>query len=134
MSFMEKFNRDEANRPQQINSTVTEHRAPTDASARLLSEMQQAARDSVFATLECRDNKFSCRAVVEQDFAAFSESLRVQFTLNGEKHDATIKFDNRHDDAPAMAVKIRDELARVIATKLCIEGLKDHWTVRRGMK
>jgi len=116
------------------NSTVHEHRAPTDASAQLLRELQAEARDSVIATLECRDNKFSCRAVVEQNFAAFSETLRVQFTLNGEKHDAEIKLDDRRDDAPALARKIRDELATVIATKLCIEGLKDEWKYMGGRK
>lgn len=116
------------------NSTVHEHRAPTDASAQLLRELQAEARNSVIATLECRDNKFSCRAVVEDDMMTFSELLRVQFTLNGEKHDATLKIDSRGDDAPTLAVKIRDELAKEIANKLCIDGLKDHWTFRRRTK
>ncbi len=132
MSFMEKFMRDEANRPRECNTTVHEHRAPTDASAQLLRELQAEARDSVIATLECRDNKFSCRAVVHRDFAAFSEELRVQFTLNGETHDAKIKLDDRDDDAPALARKIRDELATVIATKLVIDGLKDEWRLLKG--
>jgi hypothetical protein len=116
-------------------STVHEHRAPTDASMQLLREMQAEARSSVIATLECRDNKFSCRAVLEHDFACFSETMRVQFTLNGERYDAQIKIpDSRQDDAPALAVKIRDALAKEIANKLCIDGLKDSWVMRRGVK
>lgn len=132
MSFMEKFKRDEASRPQEINATVHEHRAPTDASAQLLRELQAEARNSIIATLECRDNKFSCRAVVERDFAAFSETLHVQFTLNGDEYDANIKFDDRGDAPAALAIKIRDALAKEIANKLCIEGLKDSWVMRRG--
>lgn len=134
MSLFTKYIPYEKSVTSHSSSTVHEHRAPTDASAQLLRELQAEARDSVIATLECRDNKFSCRAVVHRDFLRRSQELRVQFTLNGETHDSKIKLDDRDDDAPALARKIRDELATVIATKLVIDGLKDEWRLWKGRK
>jgi hypothetical protein len=50
--------------PINITSNVTEKRAPTDESVRILNEMQAAAINSLLAKWEISDNIINCRAAM----------------------------------------------------------------------
>ncbi len=83
--------------PQRVNvsmdshKTVTEKRAPTDESVRLLDEMQKAAEDRLVCAISCQSTKFSFTSHVFEDPAnMFERRMRVRFTLGESSHDFSV--------------------------------------------
>ncbi len=98
-----------------VSHRVTEKRAPTDESIRLLREMEQAALDQVEKSFRVEANGFSC---LVQFFSRpeFSENVfRVYFDLNGKKHkvDVTTNGYHKKEDIPKMILQaIAEEISR----------------------
>lgn len=66
------------------NSTVHEHRAPTDESVRLLREMEAAARESVLASFKTEgDNTITGTWVVWHDHSTWTDYVRCNYRING---------------------------------------------------
>ena len=103
------------------NVKVTENRAPTDDSVRLLREMEQKALDSVTDRIKIEDNVFGEILVVRESFGL---GYLVMFTLNGEKYKVRV-------DALKMAVISREELVRAfyetLAREIAIEITKEEF-------
>lgn len=101
---------------------VHEERAPTDASVKLLREMEQAARDSVLNTFSV-DNVFKAK-LVELRINPLTDDAELWcvFTLNGEqfklKCAADVHRELRFGDPCEAGKKLRAELARVLADEL----------------
>ena len=106
--------------PQHIS--VTEKRAPTDESVRLLREMQQKSEDSIVESMRLDDNEF--KGVVHSSVLAweYTKQYVAVFSLNGR--NLTARYSAGMDDSPEKtAVGLRDEIARVIANE-CLNGIR----------
>ncbi len=109
MSFLSEFQKAEARRPIQVTAKteITERRAPTDESVRLLIEMERAAEDKVIFALQCNSTQFSFTAYIFEDHPNFCRRMRVRFSLGDQQYDINVKID--HD-----AAKTRDEALLIV--------------------
>ena len=64
---------------------VTENRAPTDESVRLLREMESAAKREVIKAVTVIDNSFNAVGHLMNDHLNDSISVRIVFTMNKKK-------------------------------------------------
>jgi hypothetical protein len=102
-----------------VKVEVSEHRAPTDESVRLLREMEKAAEDKVFARFTVGGNMLKGKAQLWEEMASNTVKIRIAFTLNDEKHDWTVETD-RFDwhDRKKVAEIVHAELAKRLARLL----------------
>ena len=73
--------------------TVNEHRAPTDASVRLLADMEQRVKDKVFGQVKLESNTFHCEVMRLRSPHKFGETLAIAMKLNGERIVMEIETD-----------------------------------------
>ena len=73
--------------------TVNEHRAPTDASVRLLADMEQRVKDKVFGQVKLESNTFHCEVMRLKSPRTFGETLAIAMKLNGERIVMEIETD-----------------------------------------
>ena len=109
-------------RTEYVTREVHEHRAPTDASVKLLREMEQAAEAKVIEAVRVGNTSFEC--VVHQAHDVMSDQVlfRAVFKLNGQQETADYRCACRKmDDVGDAWRNLRDEIAKVIATRM-IEG------------
>ncbi len=114
--------------PSSISATVsiTEKRAPTDESVRLLREMEQKARDEVLQSIKVGNTVFEC--IVQQVVDCFNDQVRMQaaFSLNGKKMKAEFCMwtHEARENRMKLINGLRDEMGRVIATEVLLDGLR----------
>lgn len=101
-----------------VTREVHEHRAPTDASVQLLREMEQAAEAKRIAGMRLENNNFKGVVEVFRRVEDFSTVAAARFDLNGKRLTAQIHDDGFADATPELMVKLRDEMARVIASEV----------------
>lgn len=100
---------------------ITERRAPTDESVRLLSEMERAAENRLVSVMRCESNKLKFTAHVFEIMGGFENRMRVRCALNDEVMDFDVNLDDaRFDSQEAMILKCRDEIAKQIANRILI--------------
>lgn len=95
---------------------VTEKRAPTDESVRLLAEMEAAALARVKAAIRVTDTRFECVVHVVEDCMNDRKLLAAMFSLNGHKLEARTHVDNRSTENGIE--KLVKEVALVIACEI----------------
>jgi hypothetical protein len=71
--------------PVSTNVEITEHRAPTDESVRLLREMEKAAEDKVVHATSVRDTSISAIIHTHDDYMSASRKFKVIYSFNGKK-------------------------------------------------
>lgn len=64
---------------------VTEKRAPTDESVRLLKEMEEAARTKIEDTFVLKNNGFECRIYTQLECNTYDYVITAVYLLNGKK-------------------------------------------------
>lgn len=103
--------------------TITENRAPTDDSVKLLREMEAKAEAEVIKAVSVSNALFEC--VVHQHRDAMSDRMqwRAIFKLNGKQMTADAETDPRKSsaympDARENFAALRDEMAKVIAGEI----------------
>ncbi len=116
------------NRHSSVNARVdvTEKRAPTDESVRLLREMEAAAREQIVATTVVRDTVFECVIYMHHDLAAYEDIYRIVYSLNGRK--LTIDVRVRRWDRPTeqqVVETIMAGLANDIAGQLLTSAFRN---------
>ena len=99
--------------------TVTEKRAPTDDSVRLLKEMEEAAQQKVMDSIAVKNTTFECKIVRMRDSISAQDIFLVYYKLNGQKGKTEVKIDDysnmtTHD----IVFHIRDHVASDIANKM----------------
>jgi hypothetical protein len=103
---------------------ITEQRAPTDESVRLLKELEEAARAKIYETFVLADNGFECRVAVDLDALTGDRIAVALFTLNGKKISSTVRIaghEIRGDDPERnskLFCLITDEMAKDIAHEI----------------
>ena len=100
-----------------INFHVTEKRAPTDESVRLLREMEKEALNKIIHNIDLSNNQFSARVLVFEDLLNRSTKGKVLFSLNGKKHELNVSFGvlERKED---MIKRCHVELAKYFAREI----------------
>jgi len=103
-----------------VAANITEKRAPTDESVRLLREMEAAAEVEIVKKTVVHDNDFSC--VVHQWREAMMDSTKFKVIWSIGGHKCTTDFTwerwRQGDDKRAMLIGLRDALARDIAGEM----------------
>ena len=102
-----------------INVDLTENRAPTDESVRLLREMEKEALSKIIKNIDLFNNQFSARLLVFEDPLNLNSKGKVLFSLNGKKHELNVIFDllESQEDMVKMCY---DELSKYIAREILI--------------
>ena len=100
------------------NTRITENRAPTDESVRLLKEFGDAARDQIVGVIRNKNNgiDFTAHVFNEAD-NPFDTLVRIRCSVNGRMIDFTTTTP-RHADKKQLAEFIIDKLAQAIAREL----------------
>ena len=96
---------------------VTEKRAPTDESVRLLAEMEAAAQARVKAAIRVTDTAFEGVVHIWFDVLNDRNLATCTFSLNGKKLEARTHFDGGSKEADNIE-KLIDSVARVIACEI----------------
>ena len=110
----------------QINSInalyVTEKRAPTDESIRLLKEMEEEVKNNIIDSIRLTNNGFEGQVLVNQNYINGQLDILVVFKLNGKKIVTKFfinHFDVNHKD------KWIPELIDAVAKDISIEILSN---------
>ncbi len=104
---------------------VHEHRAPTDASVKLLSEMEQAANRRVIEAIRIGDTTFECVLHMMAHPMDDTTEMVAVFSLNGKKMTVQHREANYRTDRHGMIQALRDKMATDIATTVLLPALKD---------
>ena len=99
--------------------TVTEKRAPTDESVKLLKEMEEKAREKVINSIVVADTSFECKIQKSVDMLSMQDVYFVVYKMNGLKRTVQIRV-NQHErlNAVETAQFIRDQVAFDIANEM----------------
>lgn len=125
------FDRYDLSRPQRgtthqdVRVNITEKRASTDESVKLLRELEAAAEARVTDRVRVADNGINCEVQVWDEAYKPSRTFKVVLDLNGRRIIEEVSFDGYERLSPdEVAVKIRDALAQRIASEVLQEALR----------
>jgi len=110
------------------NITITEKRAPTDQSVKLLSEMELAAENKLICRGEIRNNTLSAQWNIFQDVASamMDYKVAVRVMLNGKEHILRFNIEYKYgNDEGAVVRVVRDKIATLIAEQILISAFDD---------
>lgn len=97
--------------------TVTEKRAPTDESVRLLKEMEGEARNKLIESVRVTGSNFEMVVHFEKDFASDENVYRAITAINGTR--VVLEHRAGRGDSPREAVcSLREALATEIAQRI----------------
>lgn len=107
------------------NTRITENRAPTDESVRLLKEFGDAARDQIVGVIRNKNNGIDFTAHVFNELDnPFDTKIRVRCGVNGRSIDFSFLVD-RSLPRVELANSIVDRIAKEIARELVITNFKN---------
>jgi hypothetical protein len=106
-----------------VTREVHEHRAPTDESVKLLREMEAKAQEQVIEAMHVGDMTFECVVHTLKRWEDDTTTLKAVFSLNGKKLTAEYTDHAWRTNKRDMVMKLRDEMAKVIAEQVLIPAL-----------
>lgn len=110
------------------NVNITEKRAPTDESVRLLMEMEKAAKEKILKSIKLDANHIKGQFILSHDHHNLYETIMFHFVLNGKEVRAEYTpkslSGDRYADEQTILQGIVDEVARQIAIT-ALTDLKD---------
>ena len=80
--------------PTHVSQHVTEQRAPTDESVRLLREMEEAARAKIVESLLLKSNGFEAVVHRSDRFDCLLTVFDVHYSLNGGKRHVRVEVES----------------------------------------
>jgi len=114
------------------NVNVTENRAPTDESVRLLREMEQAVKDKFLKSISLNNNEVSGKFFLEQSMWG-SNIYNFAIMINGKKH--MVKFENKFENAfDNEKDKLISGLIKAVAEVIAVEALSSMHELNRHLK
>lgn len=96
---------------------LTEKRAPTDESVRLLKEMEQKARDKVIASIELDSNLVKGRVFVMKDYLSGKNNFAVLMDINGKRVEIKVSTDE-FQSPEAQLHEVYEEIGKRIAVEV----------------
>jgi hypothetical protein len=105
---------------------VTEKRAPTDESVRLLREMEAAAVANVIKSIQIVDNSVNCSMHVQNNMLSGTKDIIVIYSLNGKRGEFEFSHRDlsRDDMIRSLIQKFGEHLAVSMLEKPFNEALK----------
>lgn len=100
------------------HSTVTEKRAPTDESIRLLKEMEQAATQKVTNAIRLTDMGVECVIHSYEDHLNQQIHFCVMFSLSGKKMTADVRLNGFDISTEDIAKALIKEVSETIAIEM----------------
>ncbi len=97
-----------------VHVHVTEKRAPTDESVRLLAEFEKAAKDKLIKSIQLKSNTFNGKMFIERSDATLCTTFLIIYEMNGKRHEIKIPF-TWLEDKQDMMQEIINKVARSIA-------------------
>jgi hypothetical protein len=70
--------------------TITEHRAPTDESIKIMKEMEQKVLENIISSIRSEDNYLNAAAFLVRDNLMGNWNIHVKYTYN--KHQRVVKY------------------------------------------
>ena len=104
---------------------LTEKRAPTDASVRLLKEMEEKAQEKVIESISIRDCQIECQILKVKDYMSNGMHYMIVYSMNGKKSKVNVKLDDYEIinlGKIGIAETLRSALAVDIATKMICDS------------
>ena len=111
-------------RTEYVTREIHEHRAPTDDSVNLLREMEQKARDQVIEAVHVGDTHFECVLHTMKHPIDASTELLAIFSMNGKKMTVSHREQNWVGTKADLVIKLRDAMAKEIATTILLPALE----------
>ena len=112
-----------------FTATVTEKRAPTDDSVRLLKEMEKAARDKIIASIELDSNLVKGRVFVMKECLSGKNKFAVIMNINGKRIEIQASTDE-FDSPEAQMQQLYQEIGMRIAAEVMPDVYDE---ARKGM-
>ena len=108
------------------HSTVTEKRAPTDESVRLLREMEAAASASIVKSIQIVDNSVNCSMHIRENFLSGTKDMIVVYSINGKRREFNFSHrdESRNELIRSLIQKFGEHLAVTMLEKPFNEALK----------
>ncbi len=107
---------------QDMHVTVTEKRAPTDASVALLREMEAEAKKAVVAAVRVTDCDIDVVVHIANDLMNDRRRYRIVYSVNGKR-----RVVETHTDGGASAAAIAQKLVDVLAREISFTLLEPHF-------
>jgi len=109
-----------------VEQTVTEKRAPTDESVRLLREMEQVAEKNIIDIIKVDTNILTGIVLVKQFGVSFfqQKTYHVKFNLNGKEYLVKDIKTTEWTDKKAMVNALFEKISQAIAEIIIKENLK----------
>ena len=106
--------------------SVTENRAPTDESVRLLKEMEAEARKKITESTTVHNTEFTCKLHKYYDALNAADKYAVIYTLNGKQSRIDVDVEAYKMLTPEQtACFIRDKVAVDISNKMLYTAFMD---------
>lgn len=120
--------------PGQIRAeiNVTEKRAPTDESVRLLREMEAKAKAEVIKAVAINDNLFNGVIHTMFDALSYRTTVRLVYSMNGKKLTTDYHIDDSRSLDDSIAGLI-DAVARDIAIEILRKPISDAMKANHGI-
>lgn len=116
--------------PDNVNVTVTENRAPTDESVKLLSEFEEAVKKRIETQIHVSNNAFNCKVYSQKDYMNMSTTWVTIFMLNGKRLRSEYTLEDidqlrSSDLTKTVCQGIMKSVGETIATEVLMECFKD---------
>jgi len=96
------------NHPKKLE--VTEYRAPTDESVKILKELEEEAMNKIIAMGKVEDNVFNAKWYIYGDHCSWEDWCQCVFTLNGEEYDFKFLLPGKYVGLSEIVPKIKEEI------------------------
>ncbi len=108
------------------NTTVKEERAPTDASIKLMMEMEEKATKNIVDRIIVDNNLLKGAIIICDDYLANAKKIYIKFKLNGEDYESieTVKLNitiTKEEAITIMLEKMSEAILEQLLKKM--EGL-----------
>lgn len=98
-----------------VETTIHEHRAPTDESIKIYKDMVEKAEKSVLDRFELRDNFLNCSMAILEKVDNMSKRVVYKVVLNGKIIEGTLDIELNH------LMLGRDEVIKMVYEKISKE-------------
>ena len=108
-----------------VSVNVTENRAPTDESVKILKQLEDEARNKILRSVACNENAFSgVRIDYCRDPMNMSHRYYLRFVLNGHEH--IVVTDCPHNDYDSVQKSLVELVSKQVAERIVNLSLFEH--------
>ena len=108
------------------HTRVTEQRAPTDESVRLLKEMEEKAREKIIDSFTVNDTHFECKFFQEMDVVTQEMKYVVIYSMNGKKRTVNVRVEQGviADNYKKLISAVANDIAHAMLADPFVKAMK----------